>query len=157
MNRKIDKSEKLTLEKIEQEFTLINSVYFSEVNYDIDGRFFDLYLQTTDNKISNHQIETYNNLVDNLNEYQTKINDFIKFTYTKSELKKANELNKKKLNVDVIEISNNNLNFDAVLVCSKQHKYFGLIKRDIGIRAEIKNGLIKTIERKTNTLKENLK
>ena len=152
----MDISEKLTLEKIKQEFSLINSFYFSEVHYSTDGRFFDLYFKTEESVISNKQIETYNKLIENLNQYLIKINDFIRSTYTKSELKKAEELNIIKLNIHVIEISNNNnSDLDAVLVCGKQYKHFRLFKRDIEIRIEIKNGQIMTIERKTDSTRKN--
>lgn len=155
MKKRFDKSEKLTLRKIKQDFCLINSYYFSEINYDGNGRFFDLYFQTDSNRISHDQIATYNNLIDNLDKYLSKIDQFIKNNYTKDELDKLDELNQKKLSIDVIEILINNEDFDSVLVCGKQYKLFGIFNRDIGIRVEIKNEIVKKIERKTDTTKTN--
>lgn len=157
MKERIDKSQILNLGKVKQDFSLINSFYFSEVTYDSDGRFFDLYFYTIENVILENQIAIYNKVIENLNKYLTEVNEFIKSSYTKSERKKADELNRKKLTIDVIEISNGNGNFDCVLVCGKQYKYFGLYKRDIGIRVEIKNGQIIRIERKADTTKGNRK
>lgn len=136
---------------------LINSSYFSEIIYDGNNRFFDLYLNVGTKGISENHIKTYNELIDNLNEYLTKISAYIKSTYTNSEKKKAPELNNKNLNIEVVQITENNKKFDAVIVCGKEYKKLGIFKKYIGIRTEIKDGRIITMERKTDTLKENLK
>jgi len=151
------KLETLKTEKIKRNFKLINSSYFSEIIYDKNRRFFDLYLNVGTNGVLENQTKTYNELIDNLNEYLTKISEYIQTTYSKSEKKKAAELNNKKLNIEVVQITENNKNFDAVIVCGKEYKNFGIFKKYIGIRTEIKNGQITTMERKTDTLKENLK
>lgn len=136
---------------------LINSSYFTEIIYDENRRFFDLYLNVGTNGVLENQTKTYNELIDNLNEYLTKISEYIKSTYSNSEKKKAAELNNKKLNIEVVQITENNKNFDAVIVCGKEYKNFGIFKKNIGIRTEIKDGRIITMERKIDTLKENLK
>ncbi|WP_179318000.1 hypothetical protein [Winogradskyella undariae] len=151
------KLETLTTEKIKRNFKLINSSYFSEIIYDENRRFFDLYLNDGTKGILENQTKTYNELIENLNEYLTKISEYLKSTYTNSEKKKAAELNKKKLNISVVQISDKNKDFDTVIVCEKEYKYFGIFKKNIGIRTEIKNGRITTMERKADTLKENLK
>lgn len=135
---------------------LINSSYFSEIIYDENRGFFDLYLNVGTKGILENQTKTYNELIENLNEYLTKISEYIKSTYTSSEKKKATELNEKKLNISVVQISDDNKDFDTVIVCEKEYKYFGIFKKNIGIRTEIKNGRITTMERKSDTLKENL-
>lgn len=155
MTKRINISEKLNREKVEREFQLINSFYFSEINYGKDGRFFDLYFPKNGIGITEMQIETYNKLVDRMDEYLIEINNFIKSNYTKSELKRLAELNNKKLSIDVIEILNNNQDFDSVIVCGKQYRFLRFFKRDIGIRVELKNGLIKKIERKSDITKVN--
>jgi hypothetical protein len=151
------KLETLTTEKIKRNFKLINSSYFSEIIYDENRRFFDLYLNVGTKGILENHIKTYNELNENLNEYLTKISEYIKSTYTNSEKKKADELNEKKLNISVVQISIDNKDFDTIIVCEKEYKYFGIFKKNIGIRTEIKNCRIITIERKANTIKENLK
>jgi hypothetical protein len=156
LKKRIDKSDILTLEKIKQDFNLMNSFYFSEVSYD-DGKFFDLYIWLNENGISENQVKIYNSIVKNLDKYSIEINNFIKSTYSNSERKKLEELNRKKLGIDVISIPDDHENFEAVLVCGKQYKLFGLFKRDIGIRIEFKNGMINSMERKPDTTKENLK
>lgn len=155
MNKRIHKSEILTLDRIKQDFSLINSFYFSEVSYNHDGKFFDLYLWANENEISESQVEIYNRLTKNLDEYVNEINSFLESTYSNFERKKLEKLNNKKLGIDVISIPNNNENYEAVLVCGKQYKLFGLFKRVIGIRIEFKNGTINSMERKSNTIKEN--
>jgi len=135
---------------------LINSSYFSEIIYDENLRFFDLYLNVGTNGVLENQTKTYNELIHNLNEYLTKISEYIKSTYSNSEKKKAAELNEKKLNISVVQISDDNKDFDTVIVCEKEYKYFGIFKKNIGIRTEIKNGRITKMERKSDTLKENL-
>jgi len=157
LKKRIDKSEILTLEKIKQDFNLMNSFYFSEVSYDNDGKFFDLYLWLNESGVSESQVKIYNRLIKNLDKYSIEINNFIESTYSNSERKKLEELNSKKLDIDVISIPNDNENFEAVLVCGKQYKLFGLFKRDIGIRIECKNGMIDSMERKSDTTKENAK
>ncbi|TRZ43143.1 hypothetical protein [Robertkochia solimangrovi] len=116
-----------------------------------------MYLNVGTNGVLENQTKTYNELIDNLNEYLTKISEYIKSTYSNSEKKKTAELDNKKLNIEVVQITQNNKNFDAVIVCGKEYKNFGVFKKNIGIRTEIKDGRIITMERKTNTLKENLK
>ncbi len=134
---------------------LINSSYFSEIIYDENRRFFDLYLNVETKGILESQTKTYNELIENLNEYLTKISEYIKSIYTNSEKKKAAELNNTKLNIEVVQITINNKNFDAVIVCGKEYKKFGIFKKNIGIRTEIKDGQIITMERKKDTLEEN--
>ncbi|WP_179340016.1 hypothetical protein [Winogradskyella ludwigii] len=147
----------LTTEKIKRNFALINSSYFSEIMYNKNGDFFDLYLNVGKNENLENQTKIYNELIRNLNEYLIKINEFIKTTFTNSEKNKAVEMNEKKLIISVVQITNDNKNFDTVIVCEKEYKYFGIFKKNIGIRAEIKNGRIITIEKKSNTINENLK
>jgi hypothetical protein len=155
--KKKHKFEALTTEKIKRNFRLINSLYFSEIIYNENQKFFDLYLNVGKKENLENQAKIYNELVKNLNEYLIEINEFIKTTFTKSEKKKAVELNEKKLNISVVQITNDKKNFDAVIVCEKEYKCFGIFKKNIGIRTEIKNGRIITIERKADTNKENLK
>jgi hypothetical protein len=154
---KNNKLETLTSEKIKRNFKLINTSYFSEIIYDENSRFFDLYLNVGTNGILENQIKTYNELIEKLNGYLTEISAYIKSTYTNSEKKKADELNEKKLNISVVQISVDDKNFDTVIVCEKEYKHLGIFKKNIGIRTEIKNGQIITMERKADTLKENLK
>ncbi len=125
--------------------------------YNKNGDFFDLYLNVGKNENLENQTKIYNELIRNLNEYLIKINEFIKTTFTNSEKNKAVEMNEKKLIISVVQITNDNKNFDTVIVCEKEYKYFGIFKKNIGIRAEIKNGRIITIEKKSNTINENLK
>ncbi|GAA3790466.1 hypothetical protein GCM10022271_23470 [Corallibacter vietnamensis] len=136
---------------------LINSAYFSEIIYDENRRFFDLYLTFGTNGISENHTKIYNDLIENLNGYLTKISEYIKSTYSNSEKKKADELNVIKLSLSVVEISDYNKDFDTVIICEKQYKYFGIFKKNIGVRTEIKNGRIISMERKSDTLKENKK
>ena len=136
---------------------LLNSAYFSEIIYDENRRFFDLYLTFGIKGISENHTITYNDLMKNLNGYLTKISEHIKSTYSNSEKKKADELNKIKLSLSVVEISDYNKDFDTVIICEKEYKYFGIFKKNIGIRTEIKNGRIISMERKSDTLKENTK
>ena len=151
------KLETLTTEKVELNFMLINSSYFSEIIYDENRRFFDLYLKVGTKGILENQTKAYNELIENLNEYLTKIDEYLKSTYSNSEKKKAVELNNQKLNIEVVQITENNKYFDAVIVCGKEYKNFGIFKKNIGIRTEIKDGRIITMERKADTLNENLK
>ncbi len=157
MRKKIDISEKLNRGKVEREFQLINSFYFSEINYDEDGSFFDLYFPKNGIGITEKQIEAYNELIENLNRHLTKISEYIKTTYSNFEIKKANKLNEIKLRLSVVEIVDYNKDFDTVITCEKEYKYFGIFKKNIGIRTEIKNGQIISMERKSDTLKENKK
>jgi len=136
---------------------LINSSYFSEIIYDENRRSFDLYLNVGTKGILENQIKAYNELIENLNEYLNKISEYIISTYSNSEKKKAVELNNKKLNIEVVQITENNKNFNAVIVCGKEYKIFGIFKKNIEIRTEIKDGIIVSMERKADTLKENLK
>ncbi|WP_125411737.1 hypothetical protein [Leeuwenhoekiella sp. MAR_2009_132] len=149
--------ETLTTEKIKRNFMLINSAYFYEIIYDENRRFFDLYLTFGTKGISENHTKTYNDLIENLNGYLTKISEYIKSTYSNSEKKKTDELNKIKLSLSVVEISDYNQEFDTVIICEKEYKYFGIFKKNIGIRTEIKNGRIISMERKSDTLKENKK
>lgn len=155
MNKRINISEKLNLRKIKKEFQSFNSFYFSEINYGNDGRFFDLYFQKNEKGITESQVVTYNMLIESLNKHLTKINSYIKNNYTTYELKKSNKLNRIKLDISVVEILSNNQDFDSVVICGKQYRLFGFLKRDIGVRVELKNGRIKSMERKADTTKEN--
>ena len=157
MGKRIDISEKLNRGKVEREFQLIKSFYFSEINYDEDGRFFDLYFPKNGIGITEKQIEAYNELNENLNGHLTKISEYIKRTYSNFEIKKADKLNEIKLRLSVVKIIDCNKDFDTVLICEKEHKYFGIFKKNIAIRTEIRNGRIISMERKSDTLKENKK
>jgi len=155
LKKRIHISDIITLEKVVQNFNKIKSFYFSEVNYDIGGSFFDLYIWTSENRISENQIKIYNELIKNFDKYSIEINDFIQSTYSNYEIKKLDKLNNLKLNIDIISIPYNNENFEAVLVCGKQYKLFGFLKKNIDVRVEFKYGNINSIERKPDTTKEN--
>jgi wyosine [tRNA(Phe)-imidazoG37] synthetase (radical SAM superfamily) len=150
-------SEKLNRGKVEREFQLTKSFYFSEINYDEDESFFDLYFLKNGISITDKQIETYNELIENLNRHFTQIREYIKTTYSNFEIKNEKKLNKRKMNLSVIEISDYNKDFDAVIICEKKYKYFGIFNKNIGIRTEIKNSRIISMERKSDSTKKNKK
>ncbi len=52
------KLQALSIEKIKRNFTLINSIYFSEIIYDENNHFFDLYLKIGANGNLTPQIKT---------------------------------------------------------------------------------------------------
>ena len=157
MRNRIKISEKLNRTKVEREFQLVNSFYFSEVNYDENGNFFDLYFPKNGLGITEKQIEAYNELIENLNGHLTKIIEYLETTYSKNEIKKVDKLNEIKLKLSVVEIIDNNKDFDTVVISEKEYNYFGIFKKNIGIRTEIKNGRIISMERKSDVLKENKK
>ena len=155
MKNRIKQSEILTLEKIQREFSRHRSFYFAEVVYDSNEKFYDLYIKFKQNEISQNQIEKVNNLNKNMGDYISEIDHYLLSTLTKAEQKKEAQIKNTKLNIEVVEIQNENKEYDLILICGKQYEYFGLFKKDIGIRAEIRDGKIKSIERKSNTVKAN--
>jgi len=155
LKNRIKQSEILTLEKIQREFSRHGSFYFAEVVYDSNRKFYDLYIKFNQNEISQNQIEKVNNLNKNREDYINEIEQYLLSTLTKAEQKKETQIKNTKLNVDLIEIQDENKKYDLILICGKHYEYFGFLKKDIGIRVEIKEGKIKSIERKSNTVKAN--
>lgn len=143
------------MEKIQREFSRHGSFYFAEVVYDSNRKFYDLYIKFNQNEISQNQIEKVNNLNKNREDYINEIEQYLLSTLTKAEQKKETQIKNTKLNVDLIEIQDENKKYDLILICGKHYEYFGFLKKDIGIRVEIKEGKIKSIERKSNTVKAN--
>jgi hypothetical protein len=148
-------SELLTLEKVQREFVRHRSFYFAEVVYDNNGKFYDLYIKIGQKEISQSQIEKVNNLNKKMEDYINEIEKFLLSSLTKTEHKNENQIKNTKLNINVVEIQDENIEYDLILICGKQYEHFRFFKKDIGIRAEIKDGKIKSIERKSNTLKAN--
>jgi hypothetical protein len=155
LKERIKLSDILTLEKVKLKFTRNKSFYFTEVVYDESKKFFDLYINFNTGEVSQKQIEVYNELTKEIEKYRLEVDVFLKSTLKNFERKKETELNNKILNIDVVEIQKDNNCFDVVLVCGKQYKFFKFFKKDITIRIEIKNGQIKTMERKSDSTKEN--
>ena len=143
------------MEKIQREFSRHRSFYFAEVVYDSNRKFYDLYIKFNQNEISQNQIEKVNNLNKNRGDYINEIEQYLLSTLTKAEQKKETQIKNTKLNVDLIEIEDEHKKYDLILICGKHYEYFGFLKKDIGIRVEIKEGKIKSIERKSNTVKAN--
>ncbi len=155
LKNRIKQSEILTLEKVQREFERHRSFYFAEVVYNKNEKFYDLYIKFNQNEISLNQIEKVNNLNKKMEEYISEIEQYLLTTLTKTERKKETQIKNTKLNIDVVEIQSEDQKYDLILICGKQYEYLGFFKKDIGIRAEIKDGKIKSIERKSNTLKAN--
>lgn len=114
----------LTIEKVKREFTYLtvenSGFYFAEIIYDESEKFYDLYIRTEKNKISQNQIDTYNDLSNHIEVYAELVEEFMPTTLSNYEQKRAPEINKRELNLYVLEVQEESNNFDSVLVYGKQ-------------------------------------
>jgi hypothetical protein len=151
----------LSLEKIVNEFTYTKALIDDAESYhDIDifeghGAFCDLYFRSKSKTIKQEQVDIYNNFKRNYLNTIKEIELFIHHNLDDSEKNKVEIIKKSVLNLDVIELPFDSLKYDMVLVCGKSYKNFILFKKNIDIRVEFKDGKIKSIQRKKNTLEEN--
>lgn len=161
MRIEISKLENLTQEEIKRDFEYHGSkngasgFYFAEVIYNKYKKHIDLYIKTTQNKISNDKIEILNQLNKNIKHHNKTVDSYILSTLSNHESRKKIELSNIKLNIDIIEIQDGNINYDTIIICGKQYKYFGFLKKDVSIRIEIKSGKIISMVRKKDVTKKN--
>lgn len=151
----------LSIEKIVNEYTYTKALLeVSESYHDVDvfegyGAFCDVYFRSKSKKIKQEQVDIYNFFKNN---YQTSIKEiekYIQISLNDSERNKAEIIKTSNLNIDVIEVPFDNLKYDMVLICGKTYKNFFFFKKNIDVRIEFKEGKIKSIQRKKNTLEEN--
>ena len=158
----VDKNVSLTVKAIKENFTYYidrnknSGLYFNTFVFNKKGDFFDLYFRCDDVDTLPEQVEKFNDLMKKMQEYLEEIEKYLLSTLTKIERKKERQIMESKMHIDVVEVQRNNLKFDVVLVCSKRYKYFKLFDKNIGIRAEIKDGIIKSIERKNDITERNI-
>ncbi len=151
----------LTIQNIISDFTFINTLTGnSESFHNIEifsghGNFCDLYFVSKNKEVKKEQIDTYNKFKQNFKDYLPKIEHKILNSLTNSEMNKEDEIKNSILYFDVIQIPQDNLKYDLVLVCSKTYKKLFFINKTIILRVEFKNENIVSIQRSTDSTKEN--
>jgi hypothetical protein len=151
----------LTIEKIKENFSYIQTwtgnseSYHDSTIFEGYGEMCDLYFKSIDKQIKQEQVDKYNDFKVNYTKYLPEIEEHIISTIKKSEVILKNTINQAKLFIDVIEIPFDNFKYDMVVVYSKTYNRFIFLTRNIDIRVEFKNGLIKSIQRKNETTEDN--
>ena len=151
----------LTIEKIKTDFSYIQSLIGNSESYHDSpifngyGDFCDLYFKAKDKKIKQEQIDTYNKFKETFRDFIPEIEKYILSSLKNSEISIKEEIRKKELLLDVIQVTFDNSKYDLVLVCGKTLKRFFFFTKNIDIRVEFKNGRIKTIQRKKDTTEDN--
>jgi hypothetical protein len=150
----------ITVNNIEKEFTLVESIfgdlknYHREIEYMGFGKFCDVYLMCEE-KPNKNQIDILNKFNEN---YKEKLAEIDKLIIKKKNLTDSEQIEKIKnsmLYLDVIFIPEKNPKYEMVIVCSKTYKSMYIFKKTINIRIEYKNGQIKSSEIKKNTAEDN--
>lgn len=151
----------LTIEKVKSDFSYVKAlignseVYHDSPIFEGYGNLCDLYFKSKDKEIKQEQIDKYNEFRKNFKSYIPEIEMYILNTLKNSEFNIRNQIREIALTLDVIEIPFDNFKYDLVLVCGKIYNKFYFLKRNIGIRVEFKNGIIKSIQRKKDTTEDN--
>ncbi len=151
----------LTLEKIKSEFSFIDALfgetqsYHNTDTFEGHGEFCDIYFVSVNKEVKAEQIEVYNNFKMNYKNYLQKIEREILNSLNSSELSKETEIQNAILYFEVIQISQGNPKYDLVLVCSKTYKKFMFLKKDITFRVEFKNENIISLQRTSDSTKDN--
>ena len=151
----------LTIDKIKKDFSYIKAwTGNSEVYHDFQifegyGEMCDLYFKSKVSQIKQQQVDKYNDFKENFKSYLPEIERYILSSLKNSEVNLEITIRQTKLTFDIIEIPFDTFKYDSVLVCSKTYKMFFFLTRNITIRVELKNGRIKSIQRKKNTTENN--
>lgn len=151
----------LTKEIIKADFAYVKAwtgdseVYHGSEVYEGHGRLCDIYFKCKNKEIKQEQVETYNQFKKSYRDFLNEINHFINHSISLSDPNKAEEIKKALLLYDVIEVPFENYKYDLVLICGKEYKKYLLGKKNIGFRVEFKDGRIKSIEQKQDTMEDN--
>lgn len=151
----------LTLEKIKSEFSFIDALtgetqsYHNTDTFKGHGEFCDIYFVSVNKEVKAEQIEVYNNFKMKYKNYLQKIDHEILNSLNSSEQSKETEIKNAILYFEVIQISQGNPKYDLVLVCSKTYKRFMFLKKDITFRVEFKNENIISLQRTSDSTKDN--
>ena len=151
----------LTLEKIKSEFSFIDALtgetqsYHNTDTFKGHGEFCDIYFVSVNKEVKAEQIEVYNNFKMKYKNYLQKIDHEILNSLNSSEQSKETEIKNAILYFEVIQISQGNPKYDLVLVCSKTYKRFMFLKKDITFRVEFKNEKIISLQRTSDSTKDN--
>lgn len=119
------------------------------------GNFCDLYFKAKKKEIKQEQLDKYNEFRVHFRNYLPKIEMYILNSLKDSEINLRDQIRETALKLDVIEIPFDNFKYDLVLICGKTYKKFYFLERDINLRVEFKNGKIKSIRRKKDTIEDN--
>lgn len=151
----------LTIEKIKKDFSYVQAwtgnaeVYYNTVVFQGYGNFCDLYFRSKDKEIKQEQVDKYNDFKENYKSYLSEIESYILSSLKRSEVNREDTIRQTKLTLDIIEIPYDSFRSDLVLICGKTYKKLFVMTRNIDIRVEFKNGRIKSIQRKSDTTKDN--
>ncbi len=132
-----------------------SEVYHDTVNFYGQGDSCDLYFNCVGKELKQEQVDIYSQFENNYKNYIAEIERFISNNLTTYEQKVSEEIKNLELTFDIIDVPYDNSNYDIVLVCGKTYRKFLFFKKEINIRIEFKNGKIKTIQRKNNTIEDN--
>ena len=151
----------MTIDKIKKDFSYIKAwtgnseVYHDSPIFEGYGEMCDLYFKSKDKHIKQEQVDKYNKFKENFKNYLPEIERYILSSLKNSEVNLENTIRQSKLTLDIIEIPFDNFKYDLILICGKTYKKFFFLKRNIDIRVELKNGRIKSIQRKKDTTEDN--
>ena len=151
----------LTIDKIKTDFshttawTGNSETYHDSPIFEGYGNFCDLYFRSKDKQIKQVQVDKYNEFRENFKNYLPEIESYILNSLRSSEINIKDIIKQANLTLDIIEIPFDNSKYDLVLVCGKTYKKFFFLTKNIDIRVEFKNGLIKSIQRKKDTTADN--
>jgi hypothetical protein len=148
-----------TIEKIKKNFKLSKIISFKEntgsytetftEEFADFGGFCDVYIQEFENEILQNQIDAFNHFLDNFKNYLSQINAFVFSNLKSFEINTDNQLV-----FDVVFIPQNNSKYDLVLVCGKKINFL-LFNKQITLRIEFKDNIIKSIKRTNNSTEDN--
>lgn len=151
----------LTLEKIKKDFTYIKawtgdtSIYHSDFVFEDTGEFCDLYFSSENKLIRQEQVDVFNRFQLNFKDFIPEIDKFINSNLRFYESRNSELIERTKVAFSVVSVPYDTSKYDLILVCGKTYRSFLFFKKDIDIRVEFKDGKIKTIQRKKDTLEDN--
>ena len=151
----------LTIEKVKKDYQYMESLFGKTSSYHNVIEFLnfgvscDIFIKALGLEISQNQIDQLNNFQKNYLKYIPKIDQFIFDSLKSYERKKADIVKFSNLAFHVLEVPLDDSKFDFVLICGKNVRLYWLLKVDISLRVEFKDGKILSIERKKDITNEN--
>lgn len=149
-----------TIKEILDNYSFIRSLtgnlenFHNTFEFPHQKHFCDIYFTAPKKHMKQDQLDRFNSFVNEYTNYLKEINEFILSNLNVFEQNSVLKIKDSTIEFNVIDIPQIINKYDFVLVGSKRYKWF-LFKREIGFRAEFKNGRIISIKRCKGCYEEN--
>lgn len=151
----------LSIENIKTDFSYIkprsadHATYHNTVVFEGYGEMCDVYFESKNDEINQGQVDSYNQFLSSYKRHMEEIECYILDQLTPSEMKRIEKIQNAVLRMDVIDIRYDNPKYDLVLFCGKWYSGFLFLREEIEVRVEFSNGIIQSMRRKGDLMKDN--